>query len=368
MKRRYYLIDTENVGDRWIDLILDLEKGDILVVFYTKNHSKLLGECYLKQRYNKQIRWVECVVGNNALDQQLTGVLSYLIATHTEAGYAIYSNDKGYISVIDFWKQRGLDIDMVGFDTEKKKDKDDKDKGGKGKDKKADPDPVSLSPARPAEKKQKAVSKADKLAAGKARASRTEVERPETDSRPEEQPGYGRLRAESLETDRSAEEQAGYSRLTADSPKTGGRTEDRLSQRIWHLDEMTEGQIIMEIAKVVPAENMSGWYVVLVSLFGQEAGRAHYIRLKDDEERKRSLSRYLLPDVHKRNVHLIAMLYQHEHLDTAMAEVAYKIVKAHNRKNKKAIRADFDKQFGKKTKQQVQYYKVVKPVLEILKG
>ena len=132
MKRRYYLIDTENVGDRWIDLIPDLEGGDILVVFYTKNHSKLLGECYLKQRYNKQIRWVECVVGYNALDQQLTGVLSYLIATHGEAGYAIYSNDKGYNSVIDFWKQRGLDIDMVGFDTEKKKDKDSEhDKGGK---------------------------------------------------------------------------------------------------------------------------------------------------------------------------------------------------------------------------------------------
>lgn len=314
MKRRYYLIDSENVGDRWIDLIPDLESGDILVVFYTKNHSKLLGECYLKQRYNKQIRWVECVVGNNALDQQLTGVLSYLIATHGEAGYAIYSNDKGYNSVIDFWKQRGLDIDMVGFDTEKKKDKDLKDKG------------TALAPS--AGKKRKTAAKADKRAAN------------------------------GLAADDPAEER----------PKEALRTEEELSQRIRHLDELTEEQIILEIAKVVPTENMSGWYVVLVSLFGQEAGRAHYIRLKDDEERKRGLSHYLLPDVHKRNVHLIAMLYQHEHLDTAMAEVAYKIIKAHNRKNKKAIRADFDKQFGKKTTEQVQYYKVVKPILEILKG
>lgn len=355
MKKRYYLIDTENVGDRWIDLISDLEGGDILVVFYTKNHSKLLGECYLKQRYNKQIRWVECVVGNNALDQQLTGVLSYLIATHTEAGYAIYSNDKGYNSVIDFWKQRGLDIDMVGFDTEKKKDKDGKDKGGKdkdGKEEKAGPTSSSQPPARPA-KKQKAVSKADKLAAGRSAGERSEYDGPGSDHPEYDGPGS---------------ERPEYSRLSADRPEYGRPTEDCLSQRIGHLDEMTEGQVIMEIAKVVPTENMSGWYVVLVSLFGQEEGRAHYIRLKDDEERKRSLSRYLLPDVHKRNVHLIALLYQHEHLDTAMAEVAYKIVKAHNRKNKKAIRADFDKQFGKKTKEQVQYYKVVKPVLDILKG
>ena len=55
MKRTYYLIDTENVGDRWIDFIDRLEKDDVLVVFYTKNHSRLLEEHYLKQRYNKQI-------------------------------------------------------------------------------------------------------------------------------------------------------------------------------------------------------------------------------------------------------------------------------------------------------------------------
>lgn len=331
MKRRYYLIDTENVGDRWIDLIPDLEGGDILVVFYTKNHSKLLGECYLKQRYNKQIRWVECVVGCNALDQQLTGVLSYLIATHGEAGYAIYSNDKGYNSVIDFWKQRGLDIDMVGFDTEKKKDKDSEhDKGGKDTDSKAKKaDPVIISPPQHAGKKRKAAAKVEKQSVDKAASGSSKKEGPEADKDP---------------------------------------LADSLAQRIEHLDQLTEEQIILEIAKVVPTENMSGWYVVLVSLFGQEAGRAQYIRLKDDEERKRGLSHYLLPDVHKRNVHLIALLYQHEHLDPAMAEVAYKIVKAHNRKNKKAIRADFDKQFGKKTTEQVQYYKVVKPILDILKG
>ena len=54
MERKYYLIDTENVGDRWINLIGNLEEGEILLVFYTKNHSKLLEEQYLKQRYNKK--------------------------------------------------------------------------------------------------------------------------------------------------------------------------------------------------------------------------------------------------------------------------------------------------------------------------
>ena len=37
MKRTYYLIDTENVGDRWIDFIDRLEKDDVLVVLDRKS-------------------------------------------------------------------------------------------------------------------------------------------------------------------------------------------------------------------------------------------------------------------------------------------------------------------------------------------
>jgi len=35
-------------------------------------------------------------MGNNALDYQLIGVLSYLIAKHPKALFCIYSNDKNY--------------------------------------------------------------------------------------------------------------------------------------------------------------------------------------------------------------------------------------------------------------------------------
>ena len=107
MKTNYYLIDTENVGDRWMDFIDEMQEEDVLVVFYSRNHSKMLEETYLKQRYNKKIRWIECLTGSNALDHQLMGVLSYLVATYTDATYSICSNDKDYQNVIDFWEQRG---------------------------------------------------------------------------------------------------------------------------------------------------------------------------------------------------------------------------------------------------------------------
>lgn len=113
-KRKYYLIDTENVGDRWMEYIPRPEDESILVVFYTKNHSRLLEECYLKQRYNSKVRWVECVEGDNALDQQLTGVLAYLIASRPGAKYIILSNDKGFNKIADFWSKREVHVERTG--------------------------------------------------------------------------------------------------------------------------------------------------------------------------------------------------------------------------------------------------------------
>lgn len=269
MKQKYYLIDTENVGDRWIDFIDRLKEEEILVVFYTKNHSKLLEETYLKQRYNRQICWVECVAGTNALDYQLVGVLSYLIATNEDAVYSIYSNDHDYKEAIDFWRQRDVEIDRIGYASNR--------------------NPAVLS---------------------------------------------------------TSENKVSY------LPDT---------------DEMTEQQLLIEIAKAMPTSNMNGWYHSLVILMGQERGKHYYDRIKEDDQKKAVLSGYLLEETGDRKLHLIRLLYQQNHLEVSRAEEAYKILKVHNRKNVKAIKADFDKCFGNKTGEQARYYKVLKPLVAILK-
>jgi len=122
LKRKYYLIDTENVGDKWYGLLDKVKKKDKIVTFYTENHSKRLEEFLLKHVNNSQIIWLECTVGNNALDYQLVGVLAYLIVKHPKASFCIYSNDKGYQKSVDFWQSRGVRISQKGLD-EKKKEK-----------------------------------------------------------------------------------------------------------------------------------------------------------------------------------------------------------------------------------------------------
>lgn len=128
MRRKYYLIDTENVGDKWFGLLDKIHKKDRIVTFYSENHSKRLREFLLRQVNNSQIIWLECAVGNNAMDYQLVGVLAYLIVKHPKASFCIYSNDKGYQKTIDFWESRGIQIHLKGTNQKKKAKKKEKKK------------------------------------------------------------------------------------------------------------------------------------------------------------------------------------------------------------------------------------------------
>lgn len=448
MKKNYYLIDTENVGDRWMDFIGELGEEDVLVVFYTRNHSKMLEETYLRQRYNKKIRWIECLTGSNALDHQLMGVLSYLVATHTDASYAICSNDKDYQDVIDFWGQRGVAIGTVGFDTSRKgcrwqkmdlaeeqtgqsEGRKPASEGGSGHGAQPQLSDGGSGESRGVQTKGAGHGTQPQLSdgtSGEGRgvqtrgASRGAQPQPSDgaagESRGAQTKGIGgevrngrevqRPSAEEPE-DRSASQSQGRDVETEDAGNSGNpearnhrknrkqtsgeetrgsqtgrrKSQDKESGQKQPADE-TDGEsqlsrsqaaenreeerIVAEIARSIPVSNLGNWYTVLVSLLGQEAGLEYYRKLKKDEAWRAELSRHLLKDAHERNVYLIALLYKHHHLDVAKAAEAYKLINAHNRKNKKAIHADFEKHFGKKTEEQNRYYKVVKPIVDVLKG
>ena len=123
---------------------------------------------------------------------------------------------------------------------------------------------------------------------------------------------------------------------------------------------------MIEIAKSVPVTNLGGWYPALTAVFGQENGRNWYLKVRDDKELREKLSKYCLRDEYERGVNLIALVLGIHNLDVAMAEDAYKIIRSHNRKNIKAIRADFDKRFGRKPPKK--YFKAIRPLIRVIKG
>ena len=294
MKRKYYLIDTENVGDRWFDLPAKIRKKDRVITFYTKNHSKHLEAYLAEQIHNPKILWLECIAGNNALDYQLIGVLSYLIARYPEASFCIFSNDKDYQGIVGFWQSRGIAVSQKGFIIEDKKKK----KNGK--------------------KKKKRGVKGKKAGNGNIKEENITKEMI--------MPVYGII--------------------------------EKLKQT-----ELTDKQYFIEIAKSVPVANLGGWYQALTAIMGQEKGRNYYQDFKADDNLKESLLRYYVEDKYFRGVNLAALVLYSHNLDIEKAEDIYKIIHSHNEKKIKDVKADFNKKFNNES----QYFKVLQPVIRVIK-
>lgn len=108
-----YLIDSENTGDCWIELMAKDKESEYLV-FYTGHspridyeHAKLLMDAETKPEF------IRCSEGNNALDFQLVTYLGYLLQSDNKKELTIVSNDTGFDSVVKFWTERGHEVKRI---------------------------------------------------------------------------------------------------------------------------------------------------------------------------------------------------------------------------------------------------------------
>ena len=114
MAKKFYLVDTENVGSVWVDLIPTMAKQDCLLLFYTVNSSGISYEDLLKLAGQEQkYQMIQCFTGRNGLDFQLVSYLGYLIKSNAKAEYIIISNDIGYDAVVRFWNAKDISVSRV---------------------------------------------------------------------------------------------------------------------------------------------------------------------------------------------------------------------------------------------------------------
>lgn len=114
MAKKFYLVDTENVGSVWVDLIPTLGKQDCLLLFYTVNSSGISYEDLLKLAgQEEKYQMIQCFTGRNGLDFQLVSYLGYLIKSNTKAEFIIISNDIGYDAVVRFWSAKDISVSRV---------------------------------------------------------------------------------------------------------------------------------------------------------------------------------------------------------------------------------------------------------------
>ena len=114
IKKRYYLIDYENVNKSGFNGIEKMTGNDTVVIFYTNNANTLTFELHsapIASKADIQLMNVKCG-GKNALDFQLATYLGYLISNETLTDIHIISNDKSFEFLKSFWKERNIEIEI----------------------------------------------------------------------------------------------------------------------------------------------------------------------------------------------------------------------------------------------------------------
>ncbi len=108
-----YYVDSENVGDSWIDLLKEDYESEFLI-FYTDHSPRMDYEhAIVLRNVGKEVEFIRCYEGNNALDFQLVTYLGYQLRSDIPKEMIIVSNDTGFDAVVSFWKDRGLSISRL---------------------------------------------------------------------------------------------------------------------------------------------------------------------------------------------------------------------------------------------------------------
>ena len=109
--RKVYLVDTENVGTAWKDILPQKSSKDVIILFYTE-HSPGISYMDLNviREYPMSFDMILCYPGKNGLDFQMVSYLGYLIKTAPKSEYIIVSNDRGFDSVVRFWSDREIEV------------------------------------------------------------------------------------------------------------------------------------------------------------------------------------------------------------------------------------------------------------------
>jgi len=113
----YYLVDYENVKTQGLNGVNKLTEEDTVCIFYSENADSLTFGLHRRLNESKaNILYQRIEVGHkNALDFQLSSYLGYIIHENINnpCDYYIVTQDKGYESLINYWKKRKINVNLV---------------------------------------------------------------------------------------------------------------------------------------------------------------------------------------------------------------------------------------------------------------
>lgn len=112
---KIFMIDSENVGASWIQLLPALSGEDQIFVFYTDKSPYVSYENMLQViKYGSMPVFIKCFEGTNALDFQLVSEMGYKLCENPEGEFIIISDDYGYDAAVKYWTKKGYNIRRIG--------------------------------------------------------------------------------------------------------------------------------------------------------------------------------------------------------------------------------------------------------------
>ena len=108
------MVDSENVGDIWVPLLVSSQEDDEVLVFYTTKspHMNYENVRMLKET-EKEADFIKCFEGSNALDFQLVSELGYRLSQNADREYVIVSNDTGFDAAVRYWSTRKMPVSRL---------------------------------------------------------------------------------------------------------------------------------------------------------------------------------------------------------------------------------------------------------------
>ncbi len=109
-----YYVDSENIGDEWINLLENSDENSRFLIFYTEKSPRM---CYANAirllKAKQKPEFILCSEGHNALDFQLVTYLGFHLSREPETEIIIVSKDTGFDAVVHFWTERNMSVSRL---------------------------------------------------------------------------------------------------------------------------------------------------------------------------------------------------------------------------------------------------------------
>ena len=339
MKKRYILIDSENVQNRLFEIIETSKKTDRIMIFYTVHRSGKLDEYLRLHSGRKNIQFIECMTGNNALDLQLIGVLSFLIQRHRNRSFVVYSNDKGFQKAVSHWQKMYIDVQLISTDELKKSEED-----------------FSFDDKKKRKKKKKKQKKTAAVPVVKRITDDGGVITEITDDGNEEKP---LTVLEAVAPPGEVSSKRDLVRIPAE--KTEG--EENASES---AHKMSNAEFIREICRSIKSTDLSLLCRVLNVGFGTENAKEIYSHFKSDEAYRSEMGKLYYPTKPLRRKSLVETALKYNELDAGIADDVCRLILENGTSNMQKLYRSFIKSIPGELSYRQKVYKVIKPYLPVI--